>query len=151
MNKKLLLTICLAAASTTLSFAQGGGGGGRQFGGGATAGPATTISAITQNLKKYDGYFNFYYDEKTGKVYLEIDKFNTEFLYFSSLVDGVGNGGTERGQASSVITKFIKVGPKIFLVEPVNSSILIFNFPESAVRLLKCWTARISVGAMRHA
>jgi hypothetical protein len=52
---------------------------------------------------------------------LEIDKFDTEFLYFSSLVDGVGNGGAERGQASSVITKFVKVGPKIFLVEPVTN------------------------------
>jgi hypothetical protein len=104
-------------ACATLCNAQG-----RQPGEGrATAGPATTIAAITQNLKKYEGYFNFYYDEKSGKIYLEIDKFDTEFLYFTSLVDGVGNGGPERGQASSVITKFVKVGPKIFLVEPVNN------------------------------
>jgi hypothetical protein len=84
----------------------------------SNSGPSSSISSITQNLKKFEGYFNFYYDEKSGKVYLEVDKLNTEFLYFSSLVDGVGNGGPERGQASSVITKFIKVGAKIFLVEP---------------------------------
>jgi hypothetical protein len=82
--------------------------------------PAATVSAITQNLKKFEGYFNFYYDERGGKVYLEINDFDKEFLYFSSLTDGVGNGGPERGQASSVITKFMKVGPKIFLVQPVT-------------------------------
>ncbi|TDE11351.1 zinc-dependent metalloprotease [Dyadobacter psychrotolerans] len=82
---------------------------------------ASTIASVTQGLKKYDGFFNFYYDEKTGKVFLEVDKIDQEFLYFSSLSEGVGNGGPERGQASSAIAKFIKVGPKILLVEPSNS------------------------------
>ncbi|MES2274902.1 MAG: zinc-dependent metalloprotease [Bacteroidota bacterium] len=116
--KKFLLFFCTAIALTATTNAQN-----RQPGGarGDAAAPAATIASVTQNLKKFDGYFNFYYDEKSGKVYLEIDKFNTEFLYFSSLMDGVGNGGAERGQASSVITKFVKVGPKIFLVEPVTN------------------------------
>jgi hypothetical protein len=116
--KKFLLFFCTAITLTGIANAQN-----RQPGGarGDAAGPAATIAAVTQNLKKFEGYFNFYYDEKSGKVYLEIDKFNTEFLYFSSLVDGVGNGGAERGQASSVITRFVKAGPKIFLVEPVTS------------------------------
>lgn len=114
--KHFLLSFCFLTL-TAFSYAQN-----RQPGEGrGNAGPATSIAAITQNLKKFDGYFNFYYDEKGGKVYLEIDKFDTEFLYFSSLVDGVGNGGAERGQASSKITKFVKVGPKIFLVEPVSN------------------------------
>ncbi|RYE05597.1 MAG: DUF5117 domain-containing protein, partial [Sphingobacteriaceae bacterium] len=58
---------------------------------------------------------------KTGKVYLEVNNFDKDFLYFSSLVDGVGNGGPERGQASSVITRFVKVGPKVFLVQNANN------------------------------
>ncbi|KAB2846182.1 MAG: DUF5118 domain-containing protein, partial [Melioribacteraceae bacterium] len=29
----------------------------------------------------FSGYFNFYWDETEGKIWLEIDKFNTEFLY----------------------------------------------------------------------
>jgi hypothetical protein len=85
---------------------------------GTEARPAATLTSITQNLKKLEGFFNFYYDEKTGKIYLEINSFDKDFLYFNSLVDGIGNGGPERGQASSVITKFIKVGPKVFLVQP---------------------------------
>jgi hypothetical protein len=81
--------------------------------------PATSIASITQGLKKFEGYFTFYYDEKTGKVFLEVDKLDKEFLYFTSLSNGVGNGGPERGQASSVIAKFIKAGSKILLAEPV--------------------------------
>lgn len=87
----------------------------------AEAKTLASISSITQNLKKFEGFFNFYYDERLGKVYLEINNFDKDFLYFSSLIDGVGSGGPERGQASSVITKFIKVGPKVFLVQPVTN------------------------------
>lgn len=79
--------------------------------------PATSIKSITGELKKFDGYFPFYYDEKTGKIYLEIDKLNEEFLYFGSLSNGIGNG-IERGQSSSFIVKFVKMGAKIMLVEP---------------------------------
>ena len=82
---------------------------------------ATSIASAIQGFKKHEGFFNFYYDEKTGKVLLEIDKLDQEFLYFTSLAEGVGNGGPERGQASSAIAKFIKVGPKVLLVEPSNS------------------------------
>ncbi|MCE7041631.1 zinc-dependent metalloprotease [Dyadobacter sp. CY312] len=78
-----------------------------------------SIASVTENLKKHEGFFNFYYDEKTGKVLLEIDKMDQEFLYFSSLSNGVGNGGPERGQASSAIAKFVKVGAKVLLIEPV--------------------------------
>lgn len=87
-------------------------------GGRSQATPATSISAITQDYKKMDGFFPFYYDEKTGKVFLEVDKLDQEFLFFNSLTTGVGSGGPERGQASSGIMKFIKVGPKVFLTQP---------------------------------
>ncbi len=81
--------------------------------------PAPAIASITQGLKKMEGYFTFYYDEKNGKIFLEVDKLDKAFLYFTSLSNGVGNGGPERGQAFSAIAKFIKAGPKILLVEPV--------------------------------
>jgi hypothetical protein len=79
------------------------------------------------NMKKYEGYFNFYYEEKTGKIFLEVDKLDEEFLYFRSLATGVGNGGPERGQANSSIAKFVKAGPKILMVEPVYNYRAITN------------------------
>jgi hypothetical protein len=102
--------LCLVAAVHAQRPAGGEGGG--------SAKPAATIAAITQNLKKYDGFYPFYYDDKSGKIYLEIDRWGEEFLYFNSLPEGIGNGGAERGQASAVIAKFIRVGPKIFLLQP---------------------------------
>ena len=106
-----LLGLSLAGFAQRPAGAEGAGRGG-------DVRPAATIAAVTQNLKKLDGFYSFYYDDKTGKIYLEIDRWNEEFLYFSSLPEGVGNGGAERGQASAVIAKFIRVGPKVFLLQP---------------------------------
>jgi hypothetical protein len=97
------------------------GDGGARSGEGGNRGearPAATIAAVTQNLKKFEGFYSFYYDDKTGKIYLKVDRWGEEFLYFSSLPEGIGNGGAERGQASAVIAKFIKAGPKVFLLQP---------------------------------
>ena len=79
------------------------------------------LTEFTQSFKKFEGYFNFYYDEKTGKVYLAIDKLDREFLYFNSLSTGVGNGGPERGAASSTMLKFTKEGNKILLMQPMTA------------------------------
>jgi Met-zincin/Domain of unknown function (DUF5117) len=119
----VVFTAALMGLTMTVSAQRPGAGEGGGRGGDVR--PAATLAAITQNLKKFEGFYNFYYDEKTGKVYLEIDRFDQEFLYFSSLPEGIGNGGTERGQASAVIVKFIKAGPKVFLLQP--------NYNERAV------------------
>jgi len=114
MTKNLLLIAAMTAAilSTEAQRPAGGEAGKNE------AKPATSIAAATQNMKKYEGFYNFYYDDKTGKVLIELDRFDQEFLYFCSLPEGIGNGGAERGQASAVIAKFIRVGPKIFLLQP---------------------------------
>lgn len=83
----------------------------------ATGKPAGSLAAMIKGLQKFDGYFPFYYDQKTGKIFLEVERFNQEFLYFGSLSSSIGNG-IERGQSTSDIAKFIRVGGKVFLVEP---------------------------------
>ncbi|HUB61369.1 MAG TPA: zinc-dependent metalloprotease [Puia sp.] len=112
----LLISALIAAGAAHAQRPGGEGGNGGARGGEVK--PAATIAAVTQNLKKYDGFFPFYYDEKSGKIYLEIDRWGQEFLYFSSLPEGIGNGGAERGQAAAVIAKFIRMGPKVFLLQP---------------------------------
>ncbi|MDB5007527.1 MAG: peptidase [Mucilaginibacter sp.] len=79
------------------------------------------IGLKTRGFTKHAGYFNFYWDEKTGHILLEIDKFETEFLYVNSLPSGIGSNdlGLDRGQlGDSRIVKFIKTGPKVLLVQP---------------------------------
>jgi predicted Zn-dependent protease len=79
------------------------------------------ITQKTQGMTKYSGYFTFYWDEKTGRILLEVDKFNSEFLYVNSLPAGVGSNdlGLDRGQiGNSRIVKFVKSGPKVLLLQP---------------------------------
>jgi hypothetical protein len=79
------------------------------------------IDAKVKGFKKYDGYFTYYWDENTGKIYLTVDKLNQEFLYVSSLPYGVGSNdlGLDRGQIGETkILKFVKAGPKILLQQP---------------------------------
>ncbi|MEN8249817.1 MAG: DUF5117 domain-containing protein, partial [Bacteroidota bacterium] len=75
----------------------------------------------TEGMKKYEGYFNFFYDEKQDKIYLLIDKLDEEFLYVSSLTAGIGSNdiGLDRGQlGGKKVVKFVRTGPKVLLVQP---------------------------------
>ena len=80
-----------------------------------------TIAAKTATALKLPGYFPLYYDEKAGKLFLEISHFSSEFLYVDSLPAGVGSNdiGLDRGQlGGSRIVKFERIGPKVLLVQP---------------------------------
>ncbi|MDN5285648.1 MAG: hypothetical protein JWR38_1922 [Mucilaginibacter sp.] len=87
----------------------------------AKAQKTNDIESKTQGLTKYSGYFNFYWDENNGKIFLEVDKLNQEFLYVNTLPAGIGSNdlGLDRGQiGGSRIVKFIKSGPKILMLQP---------------------------------
>lgn len=80
-----------------------------------------SISEKTDGLQKFSGYFNFYWDAKAGKIWLEIDKWETEFLYINSLPAGIGSNdiGLDRGQLGETrVVLFQRIGPKVFLVQP---------------------------------
>lgn len=86
-----------------------------------TATPASAIAAKVSGMKHHPGYFDFYYDEKQDKIFLLIDKFNTEFLYVNSLSAGVGSNdiGLDRGQLGGErVVKFERRGPKVLLIQP---------------------------------
>jgi hypothetical protein len=87
----------------------------------AFAANAATIAEKTAGTRKLDGYFPLYWDEKSGKLFLEIPRLNTEFLYVNSLPAGLGSNdiGLDRGQiGDSRIVKFERSGPKVLLVQP---------------------------------
>ncbi|MGC0773872.1 MAG: zinc-dependent metalloprotease, partial [Candidatus Acidiferrum sp.] len=79
-----------------------------------------TISEKTAGAEKLPGYFNLYWDAKQGKLWLEIDKWDKEFLYQSSLPAGIGSNdiGLDRGQLGrTAIVRFERSGPKVLLME----------------------------------
>ena len=81
----------------------------------------TSISEKTKDFVKKEGFFDYYWDEKSGKVWLEIDKLDSEFLYVNSLAAGIGSNdiGLDRGQLGNTrIVEFRRVGPKVLLVQP---------------------------------
>ena len=64
---------------------------------------------------------DFSYNDDSGKIILEIDNLDNEFLYINSLSRGVGNNdlGLDRGQlGNSRIVYFTKRGNKILLIQP---------------------------------
>ena len=80
-----------------------------------------TIEEKVKDLKKYEGFLNFYWDENAGKVWLEISNLETEFLYVNSLPAGLGSNdvGLDRGLlGGDRVVRFNKVGRKILLVQP---------------------------------
>ena len=80
-----------------------------------------TIAEKVAGMQKFPGFFPFYWDAKAGKMWLEIDKWDTEFLYVESLPAGIGSNdiGLDRGQlGNSVIVRFDRVGPRVLLVAP---------------------------------
>jgi hypothetical protein len=83
--------------------------------------PPETIESKTTLMKRLDGFVPLYWDEPTGKLWMEISRWNTEMLLASSFGSGLGSNdiGLDRGQtAGSRIVFFERVGPKVLLVQP---------------------------------
>ena len=84
--KRILIAFCLSLSLSSIALAQT---------------PARkTISSVTDKLQKIDGFVPLYVDAEAGKIYLEITRWNEEFLYLVSLPTGVGSNpiGLDRGQ-----------------------------------------------------
>lgn len=80
-----------------------------------------TIAGRTAGMTKIDGFIPLYWDAATGRMLMEISRFNEEILYQISLPAGVGSNpiGLDRGQlGSSAVVLFERVGPKVLMVQP---------------------------------
>src|SRR4249920_1483309 len=80
-----------------------------------------SIAEKVKDLHKIDGYMPLYWQASTGKLFMEVGRFNQELLYQVSLPAGLGSNpvGLDRGQLgdSSVVT-FERIGPKVLMVQP---------------------------------
>src|SRR5437763_14381638 len=78
-----------------------------------------TITEKVAGMQKFAGYFPFYWDAKAGKIWLEVDKWNSEFLYVESLPAGIGSNdiGLDRGQLGQrYIVRFARAAPRVLLI-----------------------------------
>jgi hypothetical protein len=113
MSKRLLVMFLVAAlccAPRLLAQAKGE----------SVSEKSTSIAEKTKSMEKMAGYFNIYWDAKQGKLWLEIDKWGTEFLYQSSMPAGIGSNdiGLDRGQLGGThLVRFERSGPKVLLVQ----------------------------------
>lgn len=80
-----------------------------------------SIEEKTADMRRIDGYFPLYWDERAGMLWMEISRFNTEVLNLGGLAAGLGSNdiGLDRGQSGgSRIVVFERIGPKILMVQP---------------------------------
>ena len=80
-----------------------------------------SIEDKTRDMTHLEGFFELYWDDATGKLFWEIDNWDTEFLYQVSLASGLGSNpvGLDRGQMGrTLILAARRVGPTVLLVEP---------------------------------
>ncbi len=78
------------------------------------------IATKTAGMTKRDGLFPLYWDERTGKLYLEIPAMEQEFIYYTSLPWGVGSNdiGLDRSQLGRErLVAFSRSGPRVLLIE----------------------------------
>ena len=103
--RKIWVLMSIFFFTSTLSFAQ----------------TIPSISEKTKNMKAFNGFLTYYWDESTGKVWLQIDKLDQEILYQTSLPAGLGSNdvGLDRGSMGNTsVVKFNRVGNKVLMIEP---------------------------------
>lgn len=77
-----------------------------------------SVSEFTESMEEKTGLFTLYYQNDKGKIYLKIDRFNEQFLFQSSLPQGVGSNdiGLDRGQLGDTrLVQFERYGDKVLL------------------------------------
>ena len=94
-------------------------------------------------MTKMPGFFTLYRDGTNGKLWLEIDRWNKEFLLVNYLSGGVGSNdiGLDRGQISGeYVVYWRRVGPKVLLIQAVRES-----FAESVL-----WSFQVEAESGQH-
>ncbi len=79
-----------------------------------------TIADKTRGMERQEGLFPLHLEQATGKVWMEIPALDTEFLYVTSLPQGLGSNdiGLDRGQLGGEhLVRFVRYGPRVLLVE----------------------------------
>lgn len=77
------------------------------------------IAAFTRGMQSFPGFFPIYWDAQKGRMFIEIGKWNQEFLYYPSLAAGMGSNdiGLDRGRLGQQhVVQWERSGNKVLLV-----------------------------------
>ena len=84
-----------------------------------------SIEDRTSGMKKLDGYMPLYWDERSGQMFLEISRFDSELLFSTGLSAGLGSNdiGLDRGsgRGGGRLVYFQRVATRVMLVQPNQS------------------------------
>ncbi|MYG80530.1 MAG: DUF5117 domain-containing protein, partial [Gemmatimonadetes bacterium] len=115
-NRNLPTPLVAALAALTLGPAHGTAT--------AQARGAAEVPSIedrTASMELMDGFLPIYWDEAEGKIWLEIDVWDTDVLHAAGVGAGLGSNdiGIDRGQqAGSRVVRFHRVGPRVLMIQP---------------------------------
>ncbi len=99
------------------------------------------FSEKSSSFQEYPGFFKFFYDEGSDKIYMEVEDLEQPFLYVYSLSSGIGSNdiGLDRGQlGDESLVYFKKAGNKLLLIQPnlkyraISDNVLERNSVEQA-------------------
>jgi Met-zincin/Domain of unknown function (DUF5117) len=120
MSTRILscLGVILTVVQSAFAQAPGTAGGAAQA---QRPAPLPAIDDRTSGMRKIDGYIPLYWDDRSGSLFLEISRIDTDFLLATGLSAGLGSNdiGLDRGALGSpgAIVQFQRIGPRVLLVQ----------------------------------
>jgi hypothetical protein len=87
---------------------------------GPPAGDETDVFSQLSGFDHMPGYYDLYWDDKGGRLLIDVGEPGEQFLYQASLARGVGSNdlGLDRGQlGTTAVVEFQRSGPKILMVQ----------------------------------
>src|SRR5256885_7921452 len=130
LSRSVPVWLALTAACAAAAAPRGAG---RPPGAAAAAPAMPSIADKVAGARAMPGLFNLYWDERAGKLWLEIGQWQQEFLYQSALPAGVGSNdiGLDRGQLGATrVVRFERSGPKVLLVQENLDYRAVSNDPD---------------------
>jgi len=79
-----------------------------------------TIESATEGMQRIDGFVPIYWDADEGKLWMEISRWDTDILHYTSLPAGFGENtlGLNRGDlGGSQVIRWQRVGPRVLMTE----------------------------------
>ncbi len=110
------------------------------------------LPTIEEKVSKMDsrpGYFPVYWSEKTGEIYLEVSRWEQDFLYVNSLAAGLGSNdiGLDRNQLGDTrVVRFRRVGPRVLLEQRNLDYRAISDNPDEARSVAEAFAQSVLFG-----